>query len=1194
MSRLPKGFLFTALAASVFQSHAQTMTAPDITKQPTLYVVPYAHLDTQWRWEFPQVISEYLLKTMRVNFDYMDKYPHYVFNWSGSNRYRLMKEYYPADYARLKGYVAKGQWFPAGSSVEEGDVNLPSAESIFRQVLYGNTYFRQEFGKASAEYMLPDCFGFPASLPTILAHAGVKGFSTQKLSAAWQPAPLIGGPDSPEKTPEGIPFNVGVWEGPDGEKVLAALNPGGYGSQIHTDLSKTPPPAPPQVAGQRRRPTETDWPARIDIDGKATGVFADYHYVGTGDIGGATNEESVKLLEATVTHGEAVLPTPGSGVDFGRGGATGDIVTAGTPVKMGDGPVHVISAAADQMFLDIKPDMQSKMPSYKGDLELINHSAGSLTSQAYHKRWNRKNELLADAAEKASVAAAWMGGRPYPQQRLNSAWTLVMGGQFHDTGAGTATPRAYEFAQNDDVIASNQFSDVLTSATQAVASELDTEVSGTPIVVYNPLNVAREDMVEADLPAGDASAKAVSVSGADGKAVPAQVENGKVLFLASTPSVGYAVYSIKKASSPEKSNELKVSESSLENARYRVAINPEGDVTSIFDKSINKELLSGPVRLAISNDAPKDWPAWNMDFDQEQAPPRSYVSGAAKIRVIENGPARVAVEVSREGEGSKFKQTVRLSAGDAGNRVEFSESIDWRTLSGNLKAVFPLAATNKLTTYNWEVGTIQRPAAFERQFEVASHHWIDQTDESGTYGATLLTDVKNGSDKRDDKTLRLTLLRSPGEASQMKGAYLDELNQDWGHHDILFGIAGHAGDWRQGQTDWQAYRLSTPLIAFATEKHAGTLGHSFSLVSLDHPNIRILALKKAELSDEVIVRLVELDGKETPDVHVKFAAPLDAAREVNGQESPVGSANVVDGALQTSFKPYQPRTFALRLGKSPISDPGVNSQPIDLNYDLAVASADDTKSTGGFDSKGDALPAEMLPANLAIDGVEFKLAPAGAGKQNAVTAKGQKIDLPEGSFNKVYLVAASADGDQQATFKVGNTAKTLTIENWGGFVGQWDTRLWKPRPDEVTEGGGRSRTPEHQVKLRKDWAFSANHASWDLKNSGSPDWSPKYPDDYLGLRPGFIKPATLAWYASHHHDAEGLNEPYQYSYLFVYALDLPKGAKSITLPDNAAIRIMAISAAKEEPAVTPAQPLSDKLGMTEMSETVEKPGSPLQ
>ena len=129
-----------ALSLSLVAQQGPINKAPDITKVPTLYVVPYAHLDTQWRWEMPQTISEYLLKTLKVNFDYIDKYPHYVFNWTGSNRYRLMKEYFPDDYARMTKYVAAGRWFPAGSSVEEGDVNLPSAEAIFRQVLYGNDY----------------------------------------------------------------------------------------------------------------------------------------------------------------------------------------------------------------------------------------------------------------------------------------------------------------------------------------------------------------------------------------------------------------------------------------------------------------------------------------------------------------------------------------------------------------------------------------------------------------------------------------------------------------------------------------------------------------------------------------------------------------------------------------------------------------------------------------------------------------------------------------------------------------------------------------------------------------------------------------------------------------------------------------------------------------------------------------------
>ena len=195
---------------------------------------------------------------------------------------------------------------------------------------------------------------------------------------------------------------------------------------------------------------------------------------------------------------------------------------------------------------------------------------------------------------------------------------------------------------------------------------------------------------------------------------------------------------------------------SLENDRYRVTLDNNGDVASIFDKSINRELLSAPIRLAISNDHPSQWPAWNMDFDQEQAPPRAYVRGG-QARIKENGPARVTLEVTRTNtEGSHFVQTVSLSAGDAGNRVEFGDAIDWKTLYANLKATFPLSATNEDATYNWGLGTVRRPTASERQFEVASHQWIDLDRPQRAYGATILTDCKNASDKPNDNTIRLT------------------------------------------------------------------------------------------------------------------------------------------------------------------------------------------------------------------------------------------------------------------------------------------------------------------------------------------------------------------------------------------------------------------------------------------------------
>ncbi|HXW89899.1 MAG TPA: glycoside hydrolase family 38 C-terminal domain-containing protein [Terriglobales bacterium] len=1153
-------------------SGAQTDLKADLSTQPTLYVVGYAHLDTEWRWEYPQVINEYLRNTMQDNFKLIETYPHYIFNFSGANRYRLMKEYYPADFAKLKQYVKQGRWFPAGSSMEEGDVNTPSAETIIRQILYGNHWFRSELGKASAEYMLPDCFGFPASLPTILAHSGIKGFSTQKL--VWGSSAPGGGSESREKTPEGIPFNVGVWVGPDGESVLAGLNPGSYDGGIETDLSRPLSPPKPDAAlvdlqaklhdlrtkleqqEESQQPPDQnqvrefirtsrdfqertridrdfdldryqhDWATRVEQNGKVTGVFTDYHYYGTGDVGGAPREDSVKRLEAIVTKGTTTLPPEEEST------ISGQPVPQGAEVKVGDGPVQVVSSDAEQMFLNITSPEAARLPRYTGEMELTNHSAGSLTSQAYQKRWLRQEELLAEAAEEASLAAEWLGGRTYPLHRLNAAWTLQMGGHFHDLAAGTATPKSYEFAWNDDVIAMNQFAGVLTNASEAVVAALNTHSDGVPVVVFNPLGIAREDVVAATVRFPGGMPKDVQAVGPDGKKSPAQISDGRVVFLAQVPSVGYAVYDLQPGAGTVGGSSLKVTTHSLENPYYRVTLNADGDVASIFDKAFEKELLSGPVRLAISYDNPQQWPAWNMDWDQEQAPPKAYVSGPAKIRVVENGPVRVAIEVSRETAGSHFTQTIRLSTGDAGKRIEFGNVIDWTTKESNLKAVFPLSASNELATYNWDIGTIERPTARPKKFEVASHQWIDLTDINGEFGATILTDCKNGSDKPNDNTIRLTLIRTPG----VQGGYPDQATQDIGHHEFVYGIVGHARDWRHEQTDWQGQRLNDSLIAFTTSAHAGALGKEFSLVKIDNPRIRLLALKKAEESDEWILRLVELDGQPQPKVRISFAAPISTAREVNGQEQPVGSATLDRGTLVTSFSAYQPRTFALKLQSAATKVAAVRSVPVDLPYDTSVASNDGVSSGPGFDGKGNALPAEELPSEINFDGVLFRLAGAKIAIPDAVTARGQTIALPPGHFNRVYILAASADGDQTADFAVGGKQVELKIEYWSGFVGQWDDREW---------------------------------SSQDTSN-----------DDYgdmLGIKPGYIKRADLAWYCSHHHNPAGVNVAYSYSFLFAYPIDLPNGAQTLRLPSNDKIRVLAISVADENPPLHPAQPLYDEL-----------------
>src|SRR5690242_11375746 len=109
-------YIFAFLLAALPVSAQDTNTPPDLNRDRVAYLIGYSHLDTQWRWTYPQTIGEFIPKTVSENEPLFPKYPHYVFNWTGANRYRFMKEFHPADFAKVKAWVAAGRWYPAGSS----------------------------------------------------------------------------------------------------------------------------------------------------------------------------------------------------------------------------------------------------------------------------------------------------------------------------------------------------------------------------------------------------------------------------------------------------------------------------------------------------------------------------------------------------------------------------------------------------------------------------------------------------------------------------------------------------------------------------------------------------------------------------------------------------------------------------------------------------------------------------------------------------------------------------------------------------------------------------------------------------------------------------------------------------------------------------------------------------------------------
>ena len=1072
----------TGKAAKTPATATATAAPSASASEKTLFLVGYAHLDTEWRWAYPQVIREFIPDTLHNNFALMDKYPNYVFNFSGSRRYEMMKEYYPDDYEKLKKYVKRGQWFPAGSSVDEGDANVPSAEALIRHTLYGNHFFKREFGVVSQEFMLPDCFGFPYALPTILTHCGIPGFSTQKLT--WGSA-------------IGIPFKVGNWEGPDGSRVIAALDPGSYGGGIKEDMSEN-----------------TSWLARVTNTGEKSGAYVDYHYYGVGDRGGAPDEKSVDWVEKSIK---------------------------------GIGPLKVVSSRSDQMFLSITPEQKAKLPVYKGEMLLTQHSAGSITSQAHMKRWNRQNEQLADSAERAAVAALFLNGPAYPSERLYQAWNLALGSQMHDILPGTSLPKGYEFAWNDEILALNQFAAVARDSVSAVASVMDTQAQGTPVIVYNPLSVAREDMVEATLTLPGDVKETVQVYGPDDTPVPTQVlsrsgNSVHLLFTAKMPATGFATFDVRTIAAPFKSQALQVTQKSLENQRFRVTINENGDISSIYDKTNKQEALKAPARLALQYHNPSAFPAWNMDWDDAQKPPRAFVDGPATVKIVESGPVRVSVEITRTTpDGSRYVQHVRLASGSAGNHVEVANTIDWQTRESALKASFPFTTGNPKATYDLQVGTTERGNNDPKKYEVPQQMWFDLTKPDGSYGVAVLNEDKYGSDKPGDDTMRLTLLYTPG----VRGGYEDQANQDFGRHEIRYAIAPHAGDWRKGDVAWQGFRFNRPLLAFSTPKHAGALGKTFSLASANTKQVEIQAIKKAEDSSEIIVRLRELSGKIAQNVQVKMAGNIISAREVTGQEYPASgarAASVQNGVLTTNVPAYGLKAFAVKLGPAPAKIAVPKTQAIALPFDTDVVTSSKNLADADAGWRERSYAAEGFPKTLQCGAVPFTLGSTADGAKNALLCNNQTLTLPAGT-RRVYFLAASIGFDYDnsyvgATFMVGKTPVTKKIAYWSGYVGQWDKRLWLGKVPELTY-----------------------------------NWT----NPWGGLVPGFIRPGEVAWFLSHRHNSEGGNEFYQYTYLYKIGIDVPAGTKSITLPNGLVMIFAATAVQSADAPVLAATPLYDTL-----------------
>jgi alpha-mannosidase len=840
-----------------------------------------SHIDAAWLWPRSETI-DVVRRTFTTALQLMNEYPDYTFTQSAAQYTEWMAEKYPELNDQIRQRVKEGRWEIVGGMWVEPDLNMPDGESLVRQLLVGQRYFKQQYGVQARIGWNPDSFGYNWQLPQIYKRSGMDYFVTQKMH--WN--------DTNQ-----LPFRLFWWESPDGSKVLTYF-PTDY---VHTNLSPTRISAD-YAESVQRNPGTTEM---MDL-------------YGIGDHGGGPTRSMLDQGD----HWIAVGPT-GSKQDavptMRFRTAQSYFSDVETKLNPNSPTWNYESIAKGYTAPAAGADGTMGLPTWKDELYFEYHR-GVFTSQAKHKASMRLVEVKTLDAEKLA-SLAWLSGQAYPADELTENWKKITFNQFHDLAAGSGIAVIYKDAQRDYAEVFHVDKEIADESLVRLASHVDTSnQAGTPILVTNTMAWPRSEVLEVTAqstrPADD-----VYVMGPTGP-LPTQVVSRDaatntfdlLVHADAVPALGYTTLALVNAkekprparTGPDDSG-ARAGETAdsfeLSNGILDVQISKkDGCITSLRMRDASY-LAPGACgnQLQTFKDTPKQYDAWNIDpgtLDGTMTP----IEEVDSIAIVDHGPVRVSVRITRHWGSSKFTQEISLDEG--ADEVSVGNNVDWHETHVLLKAAFPLKASSPMATYEIPYGSIERPTtrsnSWEKaKFEVPAMRWADLGD--ATQGVSISNDSKYGYDAAGN-VLRLTLLRSPT---------WPDANADRGEQHFVYAIYPHAGGWKQAQTVRRGYELNDPLMAEQTFTHTGSLPAEHSWGSIQNANVTLTAVKKAEDDDALIFRMYEWAGTAS---EVKLHVPAGAqfAVESNLMEKEEGSHLAMNGDVVTvPIKPFEILTIAV-------------------------------------------------------------------------------------------------------------------------------------------------------------------------------------------------------------------------------------------------------------------------------------------
>jgi len=584
------------------------------------------------------------------------------------------------------------------------------------------------------------------------------------------------------------------------------------------------------------------------------------------------------------------------GFGDGGGGPTREMLENIAVMKHFPGLPQVKQSSAKNFFEAIAPLTESKMmPVWNGELYLEYHR-GTYTTQARNKRANRKSEFLMHDAEFIATYASLLTGYQYPITEFQNAWRTVCLNQFHDIIPGSSIGPVYEESQQQYAQLTQDVTRLRDEALQVMADQLDADV-----IIVNATSFTQRGVVF--LP-GDSSWQRFT---RDGELIPVQQADSG-LWVDAGEMAPYSVISLRATVDSRPSTTVHGPSSTvlLENDFLLVEFNIEGDITRIFDKQANREVLapnSIANQIQAFEDRPKSWDAWDIEIFYDDK--MWLAEPASSIRIIEYGELRQAIEVKRRILNSEYIQ--RISLNHNSPRLDFDTHIDWKDRHTMLKVAFPVEVLAPQATYEIQWGNVQRPTHRNTswdwaRFETCAQKWVDLSE--GNYGVSLLNDCKYGHDIHDN-VMRITLLRSPTMPDPMA---------DFGEHDFKYSLYPHSGSWNE-ETQREAYLLNDPIIVYQRKderRNKSLISNLQSLVSVSSPNAIIETIKRAEDGDGIIVRLYESQRKRGP-VQCQFGRAVESAWTTNLLEDNESALSVDQDSVQLNLRPYQIVTLRVKF-----------------------------------------------------------------------------------------------------------------------------------------------------------------------------------------------------------------------------------------------------------------------------------------